>query len=166
MNDVTLLVDANVLIDYQNSDMSVFQQVSKSIGRVVVLDDVLEEVDGMTDLDCKRWGIEVITADMESLLRAGERIAGLSFRDMLCLLTCKIHGYVCVTNDRVLQNKCKAHGVTTMFGLQLMIDLVEIGALGSDDATAIALKMQESSPQHINDQVIARFRQDLSDPVL
>lgn len=139
MNDVTLLVDANVLIDYQNSDMSVFQQVSKSIGRVVVLDDVLE---------------------------AGERIAGLSFRDMLRLLTCKIHGYVCVTNDRVLQNKCKAHGVTTMFGLQLMIDLVEIGALGSDDATAIALKMQESSPQHINDQVIAVFRRALPDSVL
>lgn len=133
---------------------------------MVVLYEVLEEVDGMTDLDCKRWGIEVITEDMESLLRASERIAGLSFRDMLCLLTCKKHGYVCVTNDRVLQKKCKAHGVTTMFGLKLMIDLANLGAVSCEFATAIALKMQESSPQHINDQVIAAFRQDLPDPVL
>lgn len=159
MSDVTLLVDANVLIDYQKSDLSVFRHVSNTLGRVVVLDNVLEEVEGLTNSDCQRVEVDVIMADMDLLLRAGEPTTGISFQDRLCILVCKRYGYVCVTNDRALHKQCQTNGVQTKYGLRLMIELVEARAINVENATAIALKMQESNPQHINDQLISRFRQ-------
>ena len=164
MNDVTLLVDACVLIDYQKSDLSVLRHVSSTLGRLVVLNEVLREVKGLTASDCQQIGIDVITIeDMDLLLRAGELSASsISFEDKLCVLACKVYGYVCVTNDQALRKQCRAHGVPTKRGLRLMVDLVAERAISIKDAMAIARKMQESSPYHINDEVISKFRQALS----
>ena len=106
MNDVPLLVDASVLIDYQNSDLTVLRHVSSTLGRLVVLNEVLREVEGLTDSDCQQIGINVIMEDMDLLLRAGESPAGkISFEDKLCILACKKYGYVCVTNDKILRRQ-------------------------------------------------------------
>ena len=162
MDKATLLLDANVLIDFEQN-LAILRHVSENIGQVAVLREVLGEVDELTDADCESMGVEIIPVETELLLQAAESIAGLSFQDRLCLLVCKGNGWTCVTNDRALQKQCQAHGVTTMFGLQLMIDLVEVGAISSTFAMNIALETQKSSPQHINDKVISRFRRVLGE---
>lgn len=167
MNDVTLLVDACVLIDYQKSDLSVLRHVSSTLGRLVVISEVLAEVEGFTDSDCQQIGIDVITIeDMDLLLRAGEPTAStassISFEDKLCILACKKYGYVCVTNDEVLRKQCKADGVPTKRGLRLMVELVAARVISIEAAIAIALRIQESNPGYIHDKVMSKFRQDLS----
>jgi len=42
-----LLMDANVLIDYQKSDFSVLGLVNKHVAEVHVLTTIIEEVDGL-----------------------------------------------------------------------------------------------------------------------
>lgn len=163
MNHETLLVDANVFIDYQKSDLTVLGHVSSTLGRLVVLTEVLHEVGGVTDSDCQQLGIDVITIeDMDLLSKAAEPTAGISFQDKLCILVCKKDGYVCVTNDQALRKQCKADGVPTIRGLRLMVDLVAKRAISIEAAMAIALRIQESNPGHIHDKVMSKFRQELS----
>ena len=57
-----LLMDANVLIDYQKSDLSVLGLVDKHVGEVNVLTTILDEVDGLGVVDCERLGLKVIRA--------------------------------------------------------------------------------------------------------
>ena len=55
-----LLMDANVLIDYQKSDFSVLGLVSKHVGEVHVLTNIIEEVDDLEVDDCERIGLKAI----------------------------------------------------------------------------------------------------------
>ena len=66
-----------------------------------------------------------------------------------------------MTNDGALRRLCARHDVRTRYGLGLMVDLVAAAALTRRRALAIARKMQESNRLHINERVIARFREAL-----
>ena len=48
----TLLADADVLIDYRNSDLTVLKEVGKHVGRLAVLSETLKEVRGVTKKTC------------------------------------------------------------------------------------------------------------------
>ena len=67
---IVLLVDADVLIDYRNSDMEVLKLVGRHVGRVAVLAPVLDEVRGVTRADCRRAAITVVEVATDRLLSA------------------------------------------------------------------------------------------------
>jgi hypothetical protein len=55
-----LLVDANVLVDYQAADLAILSLVSRHVGTVHVVSTVLAEVDGLDESECERLGFRVV----------------------------------------------------------------------------------------------------------
>lgn len=158
-----LLADADVLIDYRESELGILELVVEYVGRVVVLAPVLGEVRGVTAAHCARLGIEVVEVETERMLQAAEVESRVSFNDRLCLVTCREEGWTCVTNDGALRRLCERHGVEVRFGLGLMADLVAAGALTQQRAVAVARRIQASNPLHINERVLARFLASLEE---
>lgn len=161
-----LLVDADVFIDYRDSDLEVLKLIGQHVGRVAVLAPVLDAVHGVhgvTRADCARLSVSVVEVATSRLLRAGsvDMDVSLSFNDRLCFVTCREEGWTCVTNDPALRRLCERRGVPARFGLRLLVDVVAAGTVTPQRATAIAHKMQESNPLHVNERVIARFKNEL-----
>ena len=77
----TLLADADVLIDYRESDLDVLKDVGRRVGRLAVLSEVLDEVRGLTRRKCASLGMEVIDVETPTLLAAAEVKAPVSFND-------------------------------------------------------------------------------------
>ena len=156
-----LLADADVLIDYRDSDPDVLTLVGQHVGPVAVLSPVLDEVHGVTREDCAQLSIAVVEVSTSSLLRAGVVESSVSFNDRLCFVLCHEESWTCVTNDRALQRLCARHGVQTRFGLRLLVDLVAAEATTRERAVGTARRMHESNPLHINERVIAGFKEAL-----
>ena len=152
-----LLADADVLIDYRESDLAILGLVGQHVGRVAVLPSVLDEVEGVTATECADLGIEVVAVETDRMLRAVEIESRVSFNDRLCLVTCLEEGWTCVTNDGALRRLCERHGVDTRFGLAIMVDLVAAGVLSRERAEAVARRIHASNPLHINPRVLTRF---------
>jgi predicted nucleic acid-binding protein len=152
-----LLADADVLIDYRDSELGILGLVVQHVGRVAILAPVLDEVRGVTAAQCARLGIEVVEVETEQMLRASEVESSVSFNDRLGLVVSREEGWTCVTNDGALRRLCERHGVETRFGLGLMVDLVAAGALPASRAVSVARRIHTSNPLHINDRVLARF---------
>ena len=163
MAQTVLLADADVLIDYRESEIKILELVVQHIGRVVVLAPVLDEVQGVTLAQCAQLGIEVVEVETEQLVRASEVESRVSFNDCLCLVACREEGWTCVTNDGALRRLCERHGVATRFGLGLIVDLVAAGALTRRRAMVVARQIQTSNPLHINERVIQRFLEALGE---
>ena len=152
-----LLADADVLIDYRESDLAILALVARHFGRLAVLPPVLDEVRGVTAKECGRLGIEIVEVETERMLLAAEVESSVSFNDRLCLVVCREEGWTCLTNDGALRRLCKRHDVETRFGLGLMVDLVEARALTRRRAVAVARRIRVSNPLHITDRVLDRF---------
>ena len=153
----TLLADADVLIDYLQSEFGILSLVAEHVGRLVVLQPVLDEVRGLTVAQCARSGIKVIAAETERMFQAAAVESNVSFNDRLCLVMCREERWTCVTNDGALRRLCLRHGVETRYGLGLMVDLVATGAITRRCAVSVARQIQASNPLHINERVLERF---------
>ena len=152
-----LLADADVLIDYRDSDLAILGLVARHMGRVAVLAPILDEVRNLTAFEAERLGIEVIGVETDWMQHAAEVESRISFNDRLCLVVCRAEGWTCVTNDRALRRLCARHSVKTRFGLALMVDLVANGALTPQRAVNVARQIQASNPFHITDRILSRF---------
>lgn len=160
MGDVAeiLLADADVLIDYVSAEKAVLGFVSREIGPLKVLREVLATVDGLSERDCRGLRIEVIAVSTEELLAAGTERGALSYEDRLSLQTCVDRGWTCVSNDRTLLRECEAAAVPTRRGLSLLLHLVSCRALTKRRALRIAEAIRQANPHHIHASVLAEFR--------
>lgn len=152
-----LLVDANVLIDYVASDLSVLTLASRCLGEVHVLITVLDEVDGLDVADCERLGLRVVEPVLAELTEAAVKRGSLSVQDHLCLIVARTNSWTCVTNDAVLRRVCDADGVPVLWGLEIMTALVRLAQLGAEDAVAVARAIHASNPLHIKASIVERF---------
>lgn len=153
-----LIVDANVLIDYANTDLSVLRLVVNHIGPIYVPSVVLDEVDQLSEDDCEDLGLTVLEESIEILLAAGEKRGALSFEDHVCLLLAKENDWVCVSNDKPLHRACGEEDITVMWGLRLMIELVDQELLAKNIAMEIAQAIHVSNPKHITTEIVEEFR--------
>lgn len=152
-----LIVDANVLIDYANSDPGVLTSVSLHIGPIQVPSVVLDEVGQLSEDDCESLGLIVLEEPVEILLAAGEKRGALSFEDHVCLLLAKENDWICVSNDKPLHKACGKEKVAVKWGLRLMIELVEMELMDKRAAIDIAKAIQVSNPTHITPEIIEEF---------
>jgi predicted nucleic acid-binding protein len=152
-----LLSDANVLIDYRDSDLAILALVVQHLAPVHVLRDVVDEVDDLSLARCGELGLRVIEVGPETLLQLEELPRRLSRYDRLSLHVCRENDWVCLTNDRLLRRICSEHNVRTRWGLELMLDLVSEGALSASRALAAAERIHANNPHHISREVLRRF---------
>lgn len=158
-----LLMDANVLIDFCDSDRTIIPLISKHIGRVhVPLPILVEEVEPFNDVDWTELEIVSVEPSLEVVTRAAQRRAGLSFHDHLCLLLARENAWTCVTNDARLRRECTAEGITTLWGLEVVALLVEESVLAVSVAEGIGRAIQAANPKFITVQILHRFLKRIS----
>lgn len=156
-----LLADADVLIDYRDSDFSILGVVSQRIAPVRVIRQVLQQVRGISARECAAVGIEILEVETATLLEAGRLTLAVGFEDALCFVVCRDRGWTCVTNDRALNTLCRTAGIKVTRGLRLLVDLVNAGQLPSTRASAVARAMHESNPAHIHAKILEEFEGEL-----
>ena len=152
-----LLIDANVLIDFQNSDFSLLELVNRHIGSVYIVNRILNEVNGVAAEDCTTLGLTVFEPEQEICIEAETRIGKLSVNDNLCLLSAQKSGYICVTNDKNLRKYCEEKSVRTMWGLELIQLLVENNVLDAEEAVRIVEKIHRKSPLYFPTRIVDQF---------
>ena len=152
-----LLSDANVLIDYRDSDLSILALVVQHLAPVHVVREVVDEVDDLSLARCRELGLTVIEVEPEVLLQLATLSRRLSRNDRLSLQVCRENDWICLTNDRLLRRICGEHNVRTKWGLELMLDLVSGGVLSASRALETARCIHANNPHHISTVVIDRF---------
>ena len=152
-----LLSDADVLIDYRDSDLSILALVVEYLAPVHVLQDIVDEVDDLSPGRCEELGLTVIEVEPQVLLQLSALPRRLSRYDRLSLLVCQENDWICITNDRLLRRTCNEHNVRTRWGLQLMLDLVSAGVLSPSRASETARRIHANNPHHISNQILERF---------
>ena len=157
-----LLVDANVLIDYQAADLAILTRVSRHIGKVHIVSSVLAEVEGLDEAECKRLGFCVVEPTLVQATEAAQANRRLSFPDRTCLVVCRDNGLTCVSNDKALRRACLSVGVPVRWGLELMLDLVQHGQLSADEAATAAERLHNANPVFVNATILAVFRKKLT----
>lgn len=157
-----LLLDANVLIDYANSELRVLSLASRHLGHVATASAVLDEVGRVNEDQCATLGIELLEPTLEQIQAASVHSGRLSFQDRLCLILARDGGYVCVTNDRRLRAECVDSSILILWGLELMVELVHHRHLQVSTALRVAHAIHLSNPAHITPEILHRFEQKIS----
>jgi len=139
--DKAVITDANILIDYMESGKKVISLFAESVEALYVPLPVLKEVPKLGISEAKRLGITVLDTGMDILAEASRIKTGCSFNDNVCYLTAKNEGMFCATNDKRLRKICDAGDVEVLWGLQIMIYLVQEGKLTKKEAVDIAKKI-------------------------
>lgn len=156
-----LILDANVLIDYCDSDVSILGLASEQ-RRMYVAGPVLDEVEELDEDECERIGLRILQPSTEQLVEAGRGSSALSFQDKLCLAMAEEKGLTAVTNDKRLRSECGTRGIPVLWGLGIMVDLVRAERLAPADAVAVAEAMREANPYFITAAVVEAFREQVS----
>lgn len=155
-----VITDANVLIDYAESDITILALYSTEIEQIIIPDTILEEVEQLTLEECEHYGLKVIDEDMKVLTLAANNSHGpLSFQDKVCLyLTKSIDGATCITNEKALKKLCENEGVPVKRGLKLMVELVEQKKIEPDVVIDVAEQIHENNPLFITSKILDDFR--------
>ena len=158
-----LILDACVLIDYIKAEPGLFKIIAGCIGPVHVVSTVYEEVVQLTSLQqMADLGISLVEPEIDDGFEAEQMTGRTSFQDNICLLTAKRLGMICITNDRSLRTACFQHNVPIMWGLELLLQIVESGGLDYKSAIEIGRQIHANNPRHISSKVIANFEKKLS----
>ena len=153
----TFVVDASVLIDYVKTDEGILALVARHLGAVLIPVPVLDEVNQLSAADCERLGLRLEQPTPQQLLEAGSLSGRLSFQDWVCFLIARDHEATCVTSEKPLRMQCLSASVETLWGLELMLELVGQQHLDSTTAVETAEDIHRMNP-FITAEIVARFR--------
>lgn len=156
-----IIVDANVLIDYSDSDPSILQVYSKHIQPIFTPSVVLDEVDQLDGDSCSQLNIQTIQETMTTLNAAAVASPRISFEDNVCLILAQQNNWICATNDRRLHQECSKAAVSSIWGLKIMIELVSNNQLTRTEALNVANQIRANNP-YVTAKVIQNFQVDLN----
>ena len=151
-----ILFDANALIDFQKTDFSVLSGVSQHLGNLYLLEEIYNEVLGLTKEDCHLVNLKVISSKDHIKNIANQPYGSLSRPDRLNLYTSIDSGYSLVTNDVNLRKACEERQVKIIWGLQLLLILIEKSEYSIDDTIKIG-KMIGDKNQYISEEIVDDF---------
>lgn len=151
------IADANVLIDYAKTNLDILGLVAKHVGQVYIASAILDEVDQLDEVQCQSLGLVTVEANFTQLTEASQRGGPLSFEDKLCLVLARDNGWACLSNDGPLRDACLENGVTVVWGLEIMLQLVETGHLSVDKAIAAAQAIHLINPLYITKKIVTTF---------
>lgn len=151
-----VITDANILIDYIKAGKKVLSLFAESVEALYVPLPILEEVPKLSEHEAKRLGITVLDTELGVLDKVSRMRTGCSFNDNVCYLTARNEGLICATNDKRLRKVCGDGGVKVIWGLQIMLFLVQEGELSKKEAVEFARKIGESNSS-ITQELIEEF---------
>lgn len=140
------ILDANVLIDYCAADRALLRKISVYLAPISVPYPVFEEVDLLTEGMCSPLKIELVEYTSTELEAVSLRCGSLSLQDRLCFELSQLRRGTCITNDKPLRRHCNEEGVPLLWGLQPLLQLVQIRQLSVRAATKAAEKMKGENP--------------------
>lgn len=152
-----LIVDSCVLIDLWEADRSLLTLVSRHLGEIHVATPVLAEVDEIDESDAVSVGLRLVEPSLDMATEAAASRGTLSFADRLCFLLAKENAWTCVSNDRRLRRTCEEARVPVLWGLELIVGLVDAGALDPVGAIENAERIAKAN-KFIGPDVLERFR--------
>jgi rRNA-processing protein FCF1 len=153
---VIAICDANILIDYSKSDISVISKIAEYYGQVCVPDIILQEVGIISETEAAKLGITIVETPFDL-----EEVPSLSYADRTCLYYVKEHKWTCLTNDTALRKHCQAVGGTVVWGLEMLLKLVSADLITTSHAEKIARKINQVNPE-INEKVLSEFLDKLA----
>jgi len=156
-----LITDANVLIDFVETDVDVLGLMTAHLWDVYVADPVLAEVRAMNPGVAKQLGLKRVEATVDELQEASQRGGSLSSRDRLCLVLARNRGWGCLTNDRALRRSCKENKIPVIWGLEALLRLHGEGHISAKRALQTARAIHRQNPQHIHTRILTSFEKKL-----
>lgn len=92
------------------------------------------------------------------MTEASQRGGPLSYEDKLCLILARDNGWSCLSNDGPLRDACKAQGVSVVWGLEIMLQLVEPGHASAAKVIEVAESIHLINPLYITQKIVRAFR--------
>ena len=157
------VIDANVLIDYCDSELQMLSSFSRHIGTIYIARSTFEKVRQLTVAAAKRHNLSIATPDAQTIIAASAKRGSLAYDDHETLLLAKLHGWICITNDKPLRRECDTEGVVCLWGLEPMKALVEQGIATVSKVLTVAKKIQSVNPGFITDAIINRFEEQVKE---
>ena len=154
-----IILDANVVIDFRDSDRTVLRLFSLKIEELGIPAGVLNKVNEFSEEDCEDLSIEILYPDsMElSLITPSGSLAP---DDQECAVIAAGRGMKVCTNDKPLRNKCEEINVDVLWGLELLLILVEKKKLTEEKAIRVAESIKGMNP-YITEEILTNFRNKL-----
>ncbi len=159
---VGLVADANVLIDYIESDKTVLALMSRHLAPIHVPSPVFDdEVRKLSAKDAQALSIDVMEPTLDQVLEARAAQGATSWYDRLCLMVARDAGWSVLTNDIALRRACDGTKVSCVWGLEAMTILVGTKHLSAARAVGVAEKIARANP-FITRRIVQRFRDDIA----
>lgn len=133
-----IISDANILIDFFETDREIISLVSRHLAPLYVPDIVAEEVSQLKVINPVSIGLTIIETPYSVLAESKDRSSSISMQDFVCMRIAEERGWVCATNDKALRRECGKREVSVLWGLEMMLYLVKNGALKPKIATDTA----------------------------
>ena len=160
---ISFIVDANVLIDYCDSNLQMLSLLSQKLGTVHIARSTFDKVQQLTIAEARKNHLLIKTPNSETIIAASAKRGSLAYDDRETLLLAKSHGWICIKNDKPLRRECETEGVVCLWGLEPMRILVEKRVVLASQALAVARTIQSASPGYISDEIIKRFEKQVKE---
>jgi predicted nucleic acid-binding protein len=152
--------DANVLIDYANTDKEILSLIVQHMAAIYIPSPVLAEVRQLPLREARRLGLQVLEPSLAEATEAAVGGGSISFQDRLCLIIARTNGWTCLTNDKPLRKACHGAAVASMWGLEAMRVLVGSRHLSVERASATAERIADTN-RYITQVILRRFHEQI-----
>lgn len=156
-HDLPFIVDANVLIDYCESDLRMLSLLSDNVGRVHIARSTFEKVEQLAEAVAAKHRLVIVTPDLDTAFRASQERGALANDDRETLWLAKLNDWICITNDTALRRECRKEEVSCLWGLEPMKTLVGLHLISRSEAIVVARKIQVSNPGYITEGIVSMF---------
>lgn len=150
-----LIIDAGALLDLIEVRSSIVQIAASHLGPLQVPAPALERTAVLDEKECNRLGITIFECTIEQILEAGQRRAGTSFEDRICLIVARDRHWTLITNDTAQRKTCYRDGVLVINALDLILRLQRALHLSVQDAIRAANTLHEVNPRQIKKEHLA-----------
>jgi rRNA-processing protein FCF1 len=149
------ICDANVLIDFVDSDDDIIREMSGYFTKVYVTDLVLNEVEQLTPARADQLGLVIIETPIPM-----PRHENLSIPDSSCYYYAIKEKWTLIGNDTKLRRECKKQNVSVIWGLEMLLRLVSDGRISPSRAKDIACDINQNNPE-ITGRILTDFMEKL-----
>ncbi len=120
--------------------------------------DIINEVEQLSPEKAESIGFSVYYPEPATYYEAVNAGNSISFEDNVCVIDARENNWAVITNDKTMKNYCSQAGVTSFWGLQVLLFMVEQKLIVKRTAMNTAVKIFKNNPW-ISNKVLNDFRE-------